>query len=77
MMKGEERKDYYLRKKLTDYESSYSTLEKTCLALVWARQRLRHYPQGLFPSPVGKDGSKYLFEKPALTCHPHSNLSNK
>jgi hypothetical protein len=48
---------YYQSKKLTDYESRYSTLEKTCLALVWATQRLRHYPAGLFRSPVGKDGS--------------------
>ena len=34
---------YYLSKKLTDCESRYSPLEKTCLALVWATQRLRHY----------------------------------
>ncbi|XP_077230133.1 uncharacterized protein LOC143863334 [Tasmannia lanceolata] len=34
---------YYIRKKMLEYEIKYSVLEKTCLALVWATQRLRHY----------------------------------
>ncbi|KAI5431765.1 hypothetical protein KIW84_035802 [Lathyrus oleraceus] len=34
---------YYLSKKFTDYESRYSTLEKTCYALAWATKSLRQY----------------------------------
>lgn len=34
---------YYLSKKMTDYETWYTNLEKTCLALVWATRKLRHY----------------------------------
>jgi len=34
---------YYLSKKLTDFESLYSMLEKTSCALAWAAKRLRHY----------------------------------
>lgn len=59
---------YYLSKKLTDCESRYSPLEKTCLALVWATQRLRHY---LLSYPVlllaRMDPLKYLFEKPVVS----------
>lgn len=38
-----ERAIYYLSKKFTDYETRYTVLEKTCCALTWASQRLRHY----------------------------------
>lgn len=59
---------YYLSKKLTDCESRYSPLEKTCLALLWATQRLRHY---LLSYPVlllaRMDPLKYIFEKPVLS----------
>ena len=34
---------YYLNKKFIDCEARYSTIEKTCLSLVWAVQKLRHY----------------------------------
>ena len=34
---------YYLSKKMVDYETRYTPLEKTCLALVWATKKLRHY----------------------------------
>lgn len=63
-----ERAISYLSQKFTDYETRYSPLEKTCLALVWATQRLRHY---MLAYPVKllarMDLLKYLFEKPALT----------
>lgn len=44
---GEEKEkkiDYLSKTKtLFGYETRYSTIEKTCLALVWATQRLLHY----------------------------------
>ncbi|XP_077222157.1 uncharacterized protein LOC143856000 [Tasmannia lanceolata] len=59
---------YYISKKMLEYEIEYTILEKTCLALVWATQRLRHY---LLSNKVllhsRMDPLKYLFEKPALT----------
>ncbi|XP_042521287.1 uncharacterized protein LOC122094751 [Macadamia integrifolia] len=59
---------YYLSKKFTDYEIRYTTLEKTCAALVWATRRLRHYMLTYSVFLVSRmDPIKYLFEKPALT----------
>ena len=34
---------YYISKTFIDYEKRYSQMEKTCLALVWMCQKLRHY----------------------------------
>ncbi|XP_077249434.1 uncharacterized protein LOC143888974 [Tasmannia lanceolata] len=63
-----ERAIYYVSKKMLEYEQKYTILEKTCLALVWATQKLRHY---LLSNRVlllsRMDPLKYLFEKPALT----------
>ncbi|XP_077252490.1 uncharacterized protein LOC143891871 [Tasmannia lanceolata] len=63
-----ERAIYYISKKMLEYEQKYTILEKTCLALVWATQKLRHY---LLSNRVlllsRMDPLKYLFEKPALT----------
>ncbi|XP_074318435.1 uncharacterized protein LOC141655245 [Silene latifolia] len=39
----EERAFYYIIKKFLDYKVKYKPLEKTCLALVWATKKLRHY----------------------------------
>ena len=36
---------YYLSKKLLPYEANYSLVEKTCLAVIWATKKLRHYFQ--------------------------------
>ncbi|XP_058068594.1 uncharacterized protein LOC131217661 [Magnolia sinica] len=59
---------YYLSLQFISYEAKYSSLEKTCLALVWATQRLRHY---MIAHPIlllaRMNPLKYLFEKPALT----------
>jgi hypothetical protein len=38
-----ERAIYFLSKKFTECESRYTSLEKTCYALVWAARRLRQY----------------------------------
>ncbi|XP_058082385.1 uncharacterized protein LOC131230482 [Magnolia sinica] len=59
---------YYLSQRFTNYEDKYSSLEKTCLTLVWATQRLRQY---MIAHPTLLlaciDPLKYLFEKRALT----------
>ena len=34
---------YYLSKKLLPYESKYSLVEKTCLAIIWITKKLKHY----------------------------------
>ena len=34
---------YYISKKMMAYEEKYTSLEKTCVALVWATRKLRHY----------------------------------
>ena len=56
---------YYLSKSLLPYERKYSLIERTCLAMVWAAQKLRHY---FLAHPVRllamMDPLKYLFEKP-------------
>ena len=36
---------YYLSKKLLPYETHYSLVEKTCLAVIWATKKFRHYFQ--------------------------------
>ena len=43
---GETRKEnaiYYINKKMLSYEEKYSPLENTCIALVWATRKLKHY----------------------------------
>lgn len=67
-MGRKERAIYYLSKKFTDYETRYTVLEKTCCALTWASQRLRHYMLNYTTMLIARmDPLKYLFEKPALT----------
>ena len=34
---------YYLSKKLLPYETNYSLVEKTYLAVIWATKKLRNY----------------------------------
>ena len=63
-----ERVIYYLSKRFHDYETRYTPIEKSCFALVWAVQKLRHI---ILPFQVwivaNMDPLKYLFEKPALS----------
>ena len=59
---------YYLSKKTLEYETRYTPLEKTCLALVWATRKLRHYLLAYSVMLVSRlDPIKYLFEKLVLT----------
>ena len=58
---------YYLRKKFTDYESKYPSVEKMCCALAWTAQRFRQYLLYHTTWLISKlDPIKYIFEKPSL-----------
>lgn len=59
---------YYLSKKMLEYKTHYTLLEKACLALVWATRKLRHYLLAHSIILVSRlDPIKYLFEKSTLT----------
>jgi len=59
---------YYLSKKFTDCERRYSSLERTCCALVWAAHQLRKYMLSHTIWLISKmDPLKYIFEKTSLT----------
>ena len=46
------------------YEEKYSPLDKTCVALVWATRKLRHYMLTYKVSLIVRmDPLKYLMEK--------------
>jgi len=63
-----ERAIYYLSKKFNDCEVRYSAIEKTCCAVAWVAQRLRHYLQSHTTWLISKmDPIKYIFEKPYLS----------
>ena len=56
---------YYISKKMLPYEEKYSPLEKTCVALVWATCKLRHYMLAYKVLLIARmDPLKYLMEKP-------------
>ncbi|XP_070013942.1 uncharacterized protein [Nicotiana sylvestris] len=56
---------YYLSKKFTPYEARYSLLERTCCALTWIAQKLRHYFCAYTTYLISKmDPLKYIFQKP-------------
>ena len=58
----------YLSKRFHDYKTRYTPIEKSCFALVWAMQKLRHI---ILPFQIWivarMDPLKYLFEKPTLS----------
>ena len=63
-----ERAIYYLSKRFHDYETRYTLIEKSCFALVWVVQKLRHIILPFQIWVVARiDPLKYLFEKPALS----------
>ena len=56
---------YYISKKMLPYEENYSLVEKTCIALVWATRKLRHYMLAYKVLLIARmDPMKYLMEKP-------------
>ena len=59
---------YYLSKRFHDYEIRYTPIEKSCFALVWAIQKLRHI---ILPFQIWVVARihplKYLFKKLALS----------
>ena len=55
---------YYISKKMLPYEEKYSTLEKTCIELVWATHKLKHYMLAYKVLLIARmDPLKYLMEK--------------
>ena len=64
----DERVMYYISKRLYDYQTRYTPIEKSCFALMWVVQKLRHIIQPFEGRIVSKmDPLKYLFEKPTLS----------
>ena len=64
---GNERAIYYLSKRMLDYEMRYVMIERFCLALVWATQRLRHYMTEYSVHLISRlDHMKDFFGRPAL-----------
>lgn len=63
-----EREVYYIGHTLVGYELNYSSIEKTCLAVVFATQKLWHYMLTHLVKLIAKiDPLKYLLNKPTLT----------
>ena len=55
---------YYLSKKFTSYEAKYTLLEKTCCALTWVAQKLKHYFLSHTTYLISRiDPLKYIFQK--------------
>ena len=52
---------------MLDYEMRYVTIERYCLALVWATRRLRHYMTEYSVHFIFRlDPLRYFFDKPTL-----------
>ncbi|XP_050944019.1 uncharacterized protein LOC127150362 [Cucumis melo] len=66
--KGKERALYYLSKTLVGAEVNYSPIEKMCLALFFAIDKLRHYMQAFTVHLVVKaDPIKYVLSRPIIS----------
>jgi len=65
---GKERVIYYLRKRLVDAETRYSTVEKLCLCLFFSCTKLRHYLLLAKCTVICKDDIvKYMLSMPILS----------
>ena len=65
---NKERAIYYLSRTLVSYEKNYRIIEKSCLVVVFASQKLRHYMLAHSMWLVAKiDPLKYFLRKVALT----------
>src|SRR5271156_5870137 len=59
---------YYISRTLVAYELNYSIIEKACLAVVFASQKLRHYMLSHIVKLIVKiDPLKYLLSRTTLT----------
>ena len=57
-----------MSKRFHDYKTRYTPIEKSCFALIWAIQKLRHIIQPFqIWVATRMDPLKYLFEKPTLS----------
>ncbi|KAA0063076.1 uncharacterized protein E6C27_scaffold468G001940 [Cucumis melo var. makuwa] len=66
--KGKECALYYLSRTLTGAELNYSPIEKMCLALFFAIDKLRHYMQAFSIHLVAKaDPVKYILSRPVIS----------
>ncbi|XP_021658430.2 uncharacterized protein LOC110648488 [Hevea brasiliensis] len=62
-----ERAIYYMSKKFNDCEARYSFVERTCCALAWTANRLKHYMLNYKTWLISRmDPIKYVFESPYL-----------
>ena len=66
--KGKERALYYLSQTLNGAELNYSLIEKMCLALFFAIDKLEHYMQAYTIRLIAKaDLIKYVFSRPVVS----------
>jgi hypothetical protein len=65
---GKESALYYLSRTLNRAELNYSPIEKTCLALMFAIKKLRHYLQAHSVRLISRaDPLKYIISRPVLS----------
>ena len=68
--KGKERALYYLSRTLNGAELNYSPVEKMCLTLFLAIDKLKHYMQAYTVRLIAKaDPIKYVLSKPVVLGH--------
>lgn len=61
---------YYLSKKFISYEARYTILKRTCCALSWVAQKLKHYLLSYTTYLFSRmDPLKYFFQKPMPIDH--------
>jgi len=64
---GKEHLIYYLRRRLVDAETRYSSIEKLCLCLYFSSIKLRHYLLSVECTVICKDDVvKYMLSMPIL-----------
>ncbi|KAG9453125.1 hypothetical protein H6P81_006029 [Aristolochia fimbriata] len=64
---GKERPLYYLSRTMVGAELNYSPIEKTCLALIFAIQKLRHYLLANSTNLISRaDPLKFIMSRPML-----------
>jgi len=67
-LEGRGRAAYYLSRLLNPIEQRYTAMEKTCAALVWANQKLKHYFLAHKVQLIAKmNPIKFFLEKSIIT----------